>query len=118
MSCCGKHKTMDGKPAPNYDAHDVRPTEECVFCAEKHLATAYALAQEKGYEAVNRYRLYGELVEAQWHIWRRSLPLAEKLRELRHLAQMRKDISAEQWREAIRMMDEITTAEVAAMERK
>ena len=111
MSCCGKHMTMDGKPVPKYDAHNVRPTEECVFCAEKHLATAYALAQENGYADANRYRIIGELVEAQWHIWRKSVQLAEMLRAMRHEIQMRNEASVD-WREPIKVMNIIAETEL------
>jgi hypothetical protein len=127
MPCCGKHKyvkaTIRGAPAaivPDADIpdHTIRPEEPCAFCAEKHLATAYALSRETGYESVNRASVIGELCLCQWHLWVEHLAVASTIREIRHLVQSRKEVGADKWREAIRMMDEITTAEVAAMERK
>lgn len=68
---------------------DKRPEEPCIYCAEKHIAAAAALARENGYEAANRVMLVGELVLAQWHLW--NLPgqraLAERVRDLRHALQ-------------------------------
>jgi hypothetical protein len=64
-----------------------RPTEACIYCAEKHISAAAALARENGYEAMNRTMLIGELVLAQWHLWTLDRPLAEKIRDLRHALQ-------------------------------
>ena len=66
-----------------------RPSTRCVFCAEKHVSTAYALAQERGYEGTNRAWIIGELVLAQWHL--AGGEAAEKLREARHLVQARRE---------------------------
>ena len=44
------------------------PTEHCAMCAEKHYATAYALAFETGYESANTQSAVDELVCAIWHM--------------------------------------------------
>lgn len=44
------------------------PTEHCAMCAEKHYATAYALAFETGYEFSNTQSIVDELVCAIWHM--------------------------------------------------
>jgi len=112
MGCgCGKHK--DGKATPRADAPGIAPTDPCVFCAEKHLATAYALAQESGYVPLNRARIIGELVASQWHLWRLSLPLAEKIRDVRHLVQHRKESEID-WAPLISEMDWQASREAAA----
>ncbi len=64
-----------------------RPEEPCIYCAEKHIAAASALARENGYEAVNRSMMLGELILAQWHLWHLDRPLGERVRDLRHALQ-------------------------------
>jgi hypothetical protein len=61
-----------------------------VFCAEKHLSTAYALANEIGYENLNRMYIIGELVLSQWHL-KNHKDEAMSIREIRHLVQNRKE---------------------------
>lgn len=110
MGCgCGK----SGKNSPRADAPGIAPTEPCVFCAEKHLATAYALAQESGYVPLNRARIIGELVASQWHLWRLSLPLAEKIRDVRHLVQRRKESEID-WPPLLSEMNELASREASA----
>ena len=81
---CSCHKQHD----KNLDFAK-RPEEPCIFCAEKHIAAAAALARENGYEAMNRTMLVGELILAQWHLWNLPdlRPLAERVRDLRHALQ-------------------------------
>lgn len=67
----------------------ILPSEECLFCAEKHYDTAWRLATERGYSGVNRGATIGELVLAGWHIWRFSEKLAEQIRDIRHAIQNR-----------------------------
>lgn len=70
-----------------------RPTTRCAYCAEKHFATAYALAREAEsaaeYAEADRAFVIGELVLAQWHLGKDS-PAAAALREARHLVQARR----------------------------
>lgn len=69
------------------------PTEGCLYCAEKHLATASCLAREIGYEPVNRGYIIGEIVAACWHLngtkIERAIKLANDLRDFRHKIQSR-----------------------------
>lgn len=69
------------------------PADACLYCAEKHLATAAALARELGYSAPNRGYVVGELVAACWHLAaERSAEadaLAADLRDFRHKIQSR-----------------------------
>lgn len=92
--------------------HDILPAEPCVFCSEKHLSTAYALAQECGYGPVNRQHIIGELVACQWHIWKTNLKLAEAIRDIRHLVQMRQE-NAVDWNPILTALDALVVAELA-----
>lgn len=105
MSCCGKHKEARGIDLPRRTL----PTDECVLCAEKHLATAYTLAQECGYEDTNRQRIIGELVLSQWHVWHSNMKLAEKIRTIRHLIQQRRETEVD-WMPLLTAMDALATA--------
>lgn len=71
------------------------PIEGCLFCAEKHLSTAAALARELGYIPINRGYVIGEIVAACWHLNGTKIPnaiaLADKLRDFRHQIQGRTD---------------------------
>lgn len=87
MACSCTKKLPGAIDAP----HLIRPDEPCLFCAEKHLAAAMQLANECGYEAPNRQKIVGELVLAQWHLYRKNYSLAEKLRDIRHLVQSREE---------------------------
>lgn len=109
MSCCGKHATEKGIGIDT--ARKFVPTDECVFCAEKHLATAYALAQENFYEAKNRDRAIGELCLAQWHIYHLDMEIAKQMREMRHLIQMRKEKEIE-WTPALNVMAALVEKEL------
>lgn len=60
------------------------PTEICLYCAEKHLSTAWAWARERGYEEVNRQAIIGELVSTVDHLPWAEVELAEKIRDARH----------------------------------
>lgn len=76
--------------------HTIRPDEHCLFCAEKHFSEAYALQQECGYNGINRHRIIGALVLAQWHLYEKERELAEHIRNLRHVIQNRRDRDAEE----------------------
>lgn len=71
------------------------PIEGCLYCAEKHLATAASLARELGYIPINRGYVIGEIVAACWHLngtkIKKAIELADKLREFRHKIQNRTD---------------------------
>lgn len=109
MGCgCGNHKDRTGKPMPPMDAHEILPSEPCIFCAEKHLSYAYHLSKEVGYSAPNRQDIIGALVAVQWHIHRDNYPFAVKLRNARHLIQERQESSV-QWLPLLVEMDAIVT---------
>ncbi len=96
MPCCGQHRGPGGRRLLPIDGPStISPTEQCLFCAEKHLSTAYALAMESGYETPNRQRIVGELVSAQWHLFRTDYSLAEIIRAARHAIQMREETKVE-----------------------
>jgi hypothetical protein len=107
MSCCGKHTKERGLPDM---PRPILPSDECVLCAEKHLSTAYSLAQERGYADANRQYIVGELVLAQWHLWHVSIRLAEIIRGIRHQIQMRQE-AAVQWGPVLAEMDALATSE-------
>jgi len=105
MSCCGKHKEKLEIGLPDMERKTL-PSDECALCAEKHLASAYALAVENGYEGVNRASIIGQLCLAQWHCWHSDIKLAESIRDIRHLVQQRREIEIV-WESALKKMDEI-----------
>lgn len=106
MACSCRNKEKNTPDIP----HIIKPDEPCLFCAEKHLATAMMLAKETGYVPVNRQYIIGELVAFQWHVWQTHYALAEKARDLRHLIQNRreKEITT-QWEELSKLIDEYVT---------
>ena len=84
MACSCKHNQRSP------DGLEKKPRTPCVFCAEKHLSTAYVLANEVGYEDLNRMYIIGELVLAQWHL-KEHREVAMEIRKLRHFVQNRKE---------------------------
>ena len=80
---------MTEQVIPYHDAHDIMPDEECILCAEKHYSYAMQLSKEIGYVAINRQKIIGELVAAQWHIYKYNEELANKIRDIRHFVQER-----------------------------
>ena len=107
MSCCN-HKSETN--APGGADYAKRPEDQCVFCAEKHAGTAYALACEVGYRAITRQRIIGELSLAAWHVWDINRPLAERIREVRHAVQLG---DQPKWKELMSSIDK-----AAGIERK
>lgn len=114
MACgCGKHGAVAGIDAPR----SIRPGEPCVFCAEKHFSTAYALDGENGYGAVNRMRLIGELVLAQWHLWQQHPDTAAAIRNIRHAIEHHQAVPAEAWMQPAEALAQLT-ADAAKLEKK
>jgi len=77
-----------------YHSHDPltkRPNSPCLYCAEKHIATAAAWAREEGYAGVNRGYVVGELRAACAHLAAISeaATLSDHLRDFRHRIQSR-----------------------------
>lgn len=95
MSCrCSQHIDSPGD-------YRTAPDAPCAMCAEKHAATAYALACEVGYSGIDRARIIGELVLSAWHIWQTDRRTAELLRDIRHAIQQRREseVTQAQWQE-------------------
>lgn len=109
MSCCGKHKEKVATGAPDVERKTL-PSDECILCAEKHLATAYALAVENGYESVNRIAIIGQLCLSQWHCWHADIELAKSIRDIRHLIQQRREAEVD-WTPMLAEMDALASAE-------
>ncbi len=110
MSCCGKHRKAAPKDAPAHKtAPGIYPAEGCELCAEKHLSTAFALAGEAGYVAVNRQRIIGELTACALHLYKEHAELAEKIRTIRHLIQQRREAEVD-WHPLLTAMDWTATA--------
>lgn len=86
------------------------PAEGCELCAEKHLSTAYALAGEAGYVAINRQRIIGELTAAALHLYKAHPELAESIRAARHLIQQRREAEVD-WNPLLAEIDAMATAE-------
>ena len=111
MGCCGQHKTKYGGNRPDSDARTL-PTDECVLCAEKHLATAYALASENGYKFENRAAIVGQLCLCQWHCYHAEPKLAGSIRAARHLIQQRREAEVD-WHPLLTAMDALAAAEAS-----
>ena len=110
MSCCGKHRKAAPKDAPAHKtAPGIYPAEGCELCAEKHLSTAYALAGEAGYVAINRQRIIGELTAAALLLYKDHPKLAESIRAARHLIQNRNEAAVD-WHPLLTAMDWTATA--------
>ena len=89
----------------------ILPSDPCIFCAEKHFATAWRIANEYGYVAANRAAIIGELVLCQWHLWKTDhLDLCEKVRDIRHAVQQRREAEVD-WLPALAEMDALATEE-------
>lgn len=97
---CGK------KAEKSIADYSKRPDENCFQCAEKHLGTAYALLhKEAGYKELNRLHYLGELNNAFNHLYGVNPQFAEKIRDLRHDIQLRKDVTDERWQQLALEMD-------------
>ena len=115
MGCCGQHAKSRGKAdVPLAKSALTFPDEPCVFCAEKHLSTAWRIGKECGYESPNRQMAIGELVAAQWHLYREHLDLAKKIRDARHLIQWRREIEVD-WAPIIAEINSLCDAEAARL---
>lgn len=94
--------------------HSTAPTEPCLYCCEKHLSTAWALARERGYVAVNRQAIIGELVGAVFHLPLDEMELSAKIREARHAIQDREGKEkAIDWEGLVRSIDSLINVQIA-----
>ena len=108
MACCGQHKDKGGGDS-SVRVPPIYPATGCELCAEKHLSTAYALAGEAGYVAINRQRIIGELTAAALHLYKDHPKLAESIRAARHLIQNRNEAAVD-WHPLLTAMDWTATA--------
>ena len=108
MACCGQHKDKGGDES-SVRVPPIYPATGCELCAEKHLSTAYALAGEAGYVAINRQRIIGELTAAALHLYKDHPKLAESIRAVRHLIQQRREAEVD-WHPLLTAMDALATA--------
>jgi hypothetical protein len=114
MGCCGKHKkSTPAKAAPVALARKgaIFPGEGCELCAEKHLSTAYALAGEIGYGAVNRQRIIGELCAAALHLHNDHAETAGRIRDFRHLVQQRREAELD-WNPLLAEIDALASKSI------
>ena len=109
MACCGQHKDKGGDES-SVRVPPIYPATGCELCAEKHLSTAYALAGEAGYVAINRQRIIGELTAAALHLYKDHPKLAESIRAARHLIQKRREAEVD-WMPMLAEMDALAAAE-------
>ena len=118
MGCCGKHKRRESTTvAEAREAHFtprnpsvIFPADGCEMCAEKHLSTAFALAGEAGYVAVNRQRIIGELTACALHLFKEHAETSEKVRAIRHLIQQRRETEVD-WMPLLAEIDALAAAE-------
>lgn len=73
MACNCKKYSVDIR-------NDIRPDEQCIFCAEKHFATALCLMREIGYEAANAATAKKEKILAAYHLDRFDPDFAASVR--------------------------------------
>lgn len=87
-----------GSKPQSASGNKTAPVEPCLYCAEKHLATAAVLAREQGYSGVNRGWVVGELEAACLHLSGHPDPaardLSAALRDFRHRIQSRTEDEA------------------------
>lgn len=58
-----------------------------VRVGELFVCAAWRLAEECGYEDINRPMIIGNIAAAQWHLYKTHRGIAEKLRDIRHIIQ-------------------------------
>lgn len=91
-----------------------RPVDQCIACAQKHIAGAYAAFNEFHYEAVNKAWILGQLQMAVGHTFRQYTEIADKIRNLSHDIQYGREETAQtQFEEIIRDIDAAFQRDVA-----
>ncbi len=81
MSCCKHSEKTD--TMKQTDVFTIRPDEPCIFCAEKHISDANAMANEFGYRPINRQHVIGQLGCAIFHLAEEYPALASEVRAAR-----------------------------------
>ena len=109
-----KGENGEDVPAPKIqrDGYEVLPFDPCAFCAEKHVSDAWDLSRECGYATPNRQTIIGALGSAERHLFLRWRPLAEKVRQARHLVQLRDEEKVD-WKPLLAEIDALATEEAA-----
>ena len=98
---CGCAKSEGAKVAKPIEAKaqeqqlNKLPTEQCVFCLQKHLDEAWVLWHEYGYTNANRRAIRGNLRAMVLHSFKDYPDIAQKARECALLVQDAKDCEAE-----------------------
>lgn len=93
MPCKCQERDQRDTPRSHAD-NPTTPRTPCLYCAEKHISTAAALAREQGYAGANRGYILGELVAACWHLYGAGPDahlLSDRLRDFRHRIQGRQE---------------------------
>lgn len=86
--------------------YNKKPQESCLYCAEKHIATAMQAYNEQGYLNTNRQFIIGELELARKHLDNYE-QIAERIRQFRHDIQNRQvQVNKEQWQVLCNMLNE------------
>ena len=111
MGCGCEQHTKASRPRDVSEPRKTRPQDQCEYCAEKHFSTAFALASENGYVAVNRQAIIGQLALAGWHLWESHRDLALKISALRHEIQHRNPVAEERWDELLSAIDILCNSE-------
>lgn len=79
--------TVDPIETTDHPDYTKLPSEHCAMCAEKHFATAFALAHEAGYETPNHDSIIDELICAIWHLAEIDRGIAVNVRDIKHAIQ-------------------------------
>lgn len=113
MACgCGKSSTRIPPTGRT------RPTDQCLFCAQKHIAEAFAAWHEYTYSAENRLWIIGQLRAAVSHTYRDHATIADLARDLAHIIQQVRDADiSDDWArlaEAMQAAIDATTAAIPA----
>ena len=74
----------------------IKPTEQCIACAQKHMDEAWAHFHEYSYTNENRRAIRGNLRQIVLHTYKEWKHIAELARECALLVQEAKDLEAEE----------------------
>lgn len=88
MACsCHKERITD-TPAP---VERTKPADQCIWCAQKHFATALGAFREYTYSAENRTWILAQLQAAIGHTYKDYTMVADALREASRAIQDARD---------------------------
>jgi Asp-tRNA(Asn)/Glu-tRNA(Gln) amidotransferase B subunit len=93
-----------------------RPTDQCLFCAQKHIAEAFAAWLEYTYSAENRLWIIGQLRAAVSHTYRDHAAIADMARDLAHVIQQVRDADiSDDWARLAEVMQAAIDATATAI---